>query len=157
MTHVIEGMVEVDHGVDITTFNAAQMRAISWTGDVLIYIVILNLFAELAPDHISIDSFWITLLVAVLFKVLLAGMDGVKRWLQGKLRSRNREVLAAVGVLPVFFVGKLLILESADAVFDQVSLNGFWYEWFLIFFLIVIPAIAWALFDWIGDRNGTAH
>ncbi len=152
LEHGLERMVETDHGV-VTSLNRAQMRVVSWTIDILISVVILNLFAEVFPDHIRIDSFWITLLVAAMFKLLLAAMDRVKYWLQGHLRARNRNLLAVVGVLPVFFVGKLVILESVDAVFGQVGLNGFWYEWFLIFFLIVVPSIVWALFDRLGQRD----
>jgi hypothetical protein len=147
----LDRLVETDHGVSLATLTPAQMRFVSWTIDVLLSVIILNLFMEFAPDHIRIDSFWITLLVASLFKILLAAMDKVKYRLQGHLRARGRAILATLGVLPVFFVGKLVILETVDAAFRQVELDGFWYEWFLIFFLIVIPAIVWAIFDRLGS------
>jgi hypothetical protein len=143
-------LVETDHGVAFTTLTPAQMRFVSWTIDVLTYVIIINLFAEFAPDHIRFASFWITLLAAALFKLLLSAMDRVKYRLQTALRARDRAVLAAIGVLPVFFVGKLVILETVDAAFRQVELHGFWYEWFLIFFLIVIPAVVWAVFARLG-------
>jgi hypothetical protein len=143
-------LIEADHGVALETVTPAQMRFVSWTLDILIYIVIINLFTEFAPDHVKVSSFWISLLVAVLFKLLLAAMDRVKYWLQGHLRGRGRTLLATLGVMPVFFVGKLVILETVDSVFQQVELHGFWYEWFLIFFLIVTPAIVWAIFDRLG-------
>ncbi len=146
-------MVEADHGVPMRTLTPAQEHFVGWTVDVLIYVVVINLFAEFAPDHIAIESFWITLLVALLFRALLGTMDRVKYRLQATIRNRGYQLLATLGVLPVFFVGKLVILETVDRLFQQVSLNGFWYEWFLIFFLIVIPAVIWSIFDRLGSKS----
>lgn len=144
-------MVDTDHGTTFHQISAAQKRFLTWTVDVLTYVLILNLFAEFASDHIAIDSFWITLFVAVLFRMLLSSMGRVKTLLKSGLKSRGRPILATLGVLPVFFVGKLIILEVVDALFRQVTLAGFWYEWFLIFFLIVIPALVWAIFEKLGN------
>jgi hypothetical protein len=52
------------------TTSAAQRWFVSWTTDVLIYVVILNLFKEFS-DAITIESFWISLLTAVVLKILL--------------------------------------------------------------------------------------
>ena len=48
----------------------AQQRFASWTADVLVYIVVLNLFVDFV-DTIVIDSFWISILTAVLLKLCL--------------------------------------------------------------------------------------
>ena len=52
------------------TITQKQQRYISWTTDVLVYIIVLNLFVEFV-DAIVIDSFWISILTAVLLKALL--------------------------------------------------------------------------------------
>ena len=52
------------------TITENQQRYMSWTSDVLVYIVVLNLFVEFV-DAIVIDSFWISILTAVLLKALL--------------------------------------------------------------------------------------
>lgn len=52
----------------------------SWTADVLIYVVILNLFDEFS-DAITIESLWISLLTAVVMKILLDAItDSSSGW-----------------------------------------------------------------------------
>ena len=52
------------------TISRKQDIFVSWTSDVLIYIVVLNLFVEYFPN-VVIESFTISILTAVLLKVLL--------------------------------------------------------------------------------------
>ena len=47
-----------------------QMIFFSWTKDVLIYVVVLNLFVEYV-EAVVIDSFTISILTAILLKALL--------------------------------------------------------------------------------------
>ena len=47
-----------------------QRQYVSWTSDVLVYIVVLNLFVEYV-DKVVIDSFTISILTAILLKALL--------------------------------------------------------------------------------------
>jgi len=53
-----------------TTPTRRQMIFFSWTKDVLIYIIVLNLFVEY-NTKIVIDSFTISILTAILLKALL--------------------------------------------------------------------------------------
>jgi hypothetical protein len=61
-----------------STITSAQARYASWVADVLVYIVVLNLFVEFV-DAIVIESFWISILTAILLKLLLDALVGVGR------------------------------------------------------------------------------
>jgi hypothetical protein len=52
------------------TITRTQQRFVSWTTDVLVYIVVLNLFVEFA-DSVVIDSFTISIFTAVVLKAML--------------------------------------------------------------------------------------
>ena len=52
------------------TITRRQEIYISWSKDVLIYIIVLNLFVEYAAN-IVIDSFTISILAAIVLKILL--------------------------------------------------------------------------------------
>ena len=59
----------VDHtGAIVVT--PAQRRFTSWMADVLVYVVVLNLFVEFVHT-IVIDTVWISILTAVLLQLLL--------------------------------------------------------------------------------------
>ena len=59
------------------TISKKQEVFFSWTSDVLIYTVVLNLFVEYL-DAVVIDSFTISILTAVLLKVLLDVVMGLE-------------------------------------------------------------------------------
>ena len=58
----------------VVTITSEQQRFLSWSADVLVYIVVLNLFVEFV-DAIVIESFWISILTAVLLQALLSVVD----------------------------------------------------------------------------------
>jgi FlaA1/EpsC-like NDP-sugar epimerase len=100
-----------------------QMVFSSWTKDVLIYIVVLNLFVEF-NSKINIDSFTISIFTAVVLKILLEVIL--------KLEHKVSETFKAYKVLRVFLVwlilfgSKFLILEVVDLVFgSHVELGKF--------------------------------
>lgn len=106
----------------------AQQRFTSWVSDVLVYIVVLNLFVEFV-NTIVIDSFWISILTAVLLKLLLDALTGVEHRVVAWFRSREGAVYTVLGVVSVFsilFLGKLFILEAVNFVFgDHVEFGHF--------------------------------
>jgi len=100
-----------------------QMTFTSWTKDVLIYIIVLNLFVEYNPK-IIIDSFTISIFSAILLKILLEIIL--------KLEHKVSDVFKSFKVLRIFLVwvilfgSKFLILEVVDVVFgDHVALGKF--------------------------------
>jgi hypothetical protein len=106
----------------------AQQRFTSWVSDVLVYIVVLNLFVEFV-DTIVIDSFWISILTAVLLKLLLDALTGVEHRVAGFFKARDGRIYTILGSLSFFsilFLGKLFILEAVNFVFgDHVELGHF--------------------------------
>ena len=106
----------------------AQQRFASWTADVLVYIVVLNLFVEFV-DAIVIDSFWISILTAVLLKLLLDAVIGLEHRVSAFFKAREGGVNRALGLVSVFailFFSKFVILEAVNFVFgDHVELGHF--------------------------------
>lgn len=106
----------------------AQRVFLSWAVDVLIYVVVLNLWVEWSEAK-TIDSFTISILTAALLKVLLdlitAAKGRVLDWTR-RGEGRSRRVAGLFGVWAILFLSKFLILEAVDIVFgDRVTLGGF--------------------------------
>jgi hypothetical protein len=107
--------------------NARQTRFLSWTLDVLISVVVINLFVQYAPSVI-VESFTTSILTAILLKVLMDGIVAVKGAVRGWFRARgDRWRFAGYGALwLVLFTSKYVVLAATDLVFgDRVSLGGF--------------------------------
>lgn len=103
-------------------------RAAAALLDVLAYVVVLNLFVQLLPRVLS-ESFTLTLLTALLLKLVLELVLAVKKRAVANLRRASGPVgtvLAALALWAVLFGSKFLVLESVALVFgDAVSLGGF--------------------------------
>lgn len=96
--------------------------------DVLVYVVVLNLFVQYLPSVLS-ETFTLSLLTAVLLKGILEVVVAVKNRVRARYRRASGpagKVLAA-GLLWVVLVGsKFVVLEAVALVFgDQVVLGGF--------------------------------
>lgn len=108
--------------------------------DVFVYTVVLGLFVQFFPEVIS-ESFAITLLTAVLLKLVLEVVTAAKKSLVTRLRSRSgvRRALNALVLLLVLPGSKLLVLELTALVFrGEVQLGGF----FLVTALIIVLMLA---------------
>ena len=131
----------------------AQQRFASWTADVLVYIVVLNLFVEFV-DTIVIDSFWISILTAVLLKLLLDAVIGVEHRVAAFFRAREGGVNKALGLASVFailFFSKFLILEAVDFVFgDHVELGHFVEIVALIVAMMLTRRLVQAVYERLG-------
>lgn len=108
--------------------------------DVFVYVVVLNLAAEYAPQVIT-ESFTTSLAVALLLKVVLEVVLRAKQWAMGRFSGaetplgKTASALALVVVLPG---SKILVLELVAFVFgDAVSLGGFFLVTGLIFTLLL--------------------
>ena len=131
----------------------AQQRFASWTADVLVYIVVLNLFVEFV-DTIVIDSFWISILTAVLLKLLLDAVIGVEHRVAAFFRAREGGVNKALGLVSVFailFFSKFLILEAVNFVFgDHVELGHFVEIVALIVAMMLTRRLVQAVYERLG-------
>jgi hypothetical protein len=96
--------------------------------DVFVYVVVLNLAIEYVPSVIS-EGFTLSLLTAVLLKVVLELVILAKGWVLVRLRAATTpgtKLAAAVSLWVVAAGSKLVVLELVDLVFgDKVSLGGF--------------------------------
>jgi len=110
------------------TISAKQDIFLSWTSDVLIYVVVLNLFVEYLPAVI-IESFTVSILTAVLLKILLDFVMGIEHHVHGFFEQKEGaiyRVLGTVSLFTILFLGKLFILEVVNLVFgDHVELGHF--------------------------------
>ncbi len=144
----------IDRSVESVTVTRAQAWYLDWSLDILVYSVVLNLFVEFA-DEIVIDSFTISLLTAVLMKLMLVLLGSLEERAEEYFLSRGTaaaKVLMVVVVFSILFFGKLLILEVVDLVFgDRVDLGHF----VEVVLLILSMMAARALMNWIFDRLGT--
>jgi hypothetical protein len=101
--------------------SPAQRWFVSWTTDVLIYVVILNLFEEFS-DAIVIESFWISLLTAVVLKVLLDIVLWVEHQVShfwDRFEGTMGSWFGFIATMVVLFAGKFFILYGVEAIFGE--------------------------------------
>jgi len=136
------------------TITRAQEVYASWYIDVLIYTVVLNLFSEYS-EHVRIDSFTISILTALLLKLMLVFLERIEDRVHeyfGEKEGTWPKVLNVVISVTLLIVGKLFILEAVNFVFgDRVELGHFVQVLVLILTMIVTRAIA----VWFYKRLGT--
>ena len=147
-------MVERTESGRQVTITRNQLLFVDWMTDVLIYIIVLNLFVEYW-DAIVIDSFTISILTAVLLKAMLDVIAGVEHRVAGFFRAREGAiytVLGAISVFSILFLSKLLILEIVDLVFgDHVELGHFVEVIVLIVSMIVARKLVGVIYRSLGD------
>ena len=138
------------------TITRAQYTYVTWYVDILIYTVVLNLFAEYV-EAIWIESFTISLLTAILLKALLALIGRFEQRVHHYFAQKEGtgwKVLGLVTIFSILFLSKFLILEIVDLVFgDRVELGHF----IEVVVLIISMIVARALADWIYKRLGTGE
>lgn len=139
------------------TITRAQERYFSWMADVLVYTVVLNLFVEYL-DAVIIESFTVSILTAVLLKILLdivmRAEHGVKQFFGAK-EGAVYSVLGTVSLFAVLFLGKLLILEAVDLVFgDDVELGHFFEVVALVLALMITREVFRRIYLALGEPDG---
>lgn len=95
-------MEPTSHGRRMSV-TRAQQRFVSWTMDVLVYVVVLNLFVEYV-DAVVIDSFTISVLTAVLLKLLLDLILPFEHRVHGFFKRRSGAVFRVLGVTSTFAI-----------------------------------------------------
>lgn len=117
--------------------------------DVFVYVVVLNLAAEYLPLVIT-ETFTLSLLTAVLLKVVLELVVLVKDRVKGRFRAATTlggKVLAGVLLWAVLVGSKFVVLELVAWLFaDAVKLGGFFSVTGLILVLLLARAgVRWLL------------
>ena len=127
-----------------------QMIFTSWAKDVLIYIIVLNLFVEYNPK-IIIDSFTISIFTAILLKILLEIVLNIEHKVADFFKSYK--VLRIFLVWLILFGSKFLILEVVDMVFgNHVELGKFLDVILLVIILMVAREVFQRIYLSLG-RN----
>ena len=133
--------------------TSAQQRYLKAMGDVLIYIVVLNLFVEFV-DAIVIDSFYISILTAILLTALLDVLVIVEHGVHGYFEKKEAPIFRVISIVATFailFTSKLLILEIVNFVFgEHVELGHFVDVLLLIITMMVVRRLAQVVYDRLG-------
>ena len=126
--------------------------------DVLAYVVVLGLFVQFFPAVIS-EAFSITLLTAVLLKVVLEVVLAAKQAVLRRVRAATTTLARIVAILTLVLVlpgSKFVVLWLTDLVFgDAVSLGSFVSVTVLIIALMLARAGVRLLFRQPPDQPKT--
>lgn len=135
------------------TISPAQGRFISWVSEVLVDIVVLNLFVEFVHT-IVIDSFYISILTAVLLKLMVDAVKGLEHAVSANLAAREGAVwklVRYVAVWLILFASKFVMLEAVNFVFgDHVELGSFIEVVALIVTMLAANATLLAIYRRLG-------
>ena len=97
--------------------------------DVFVYVLVLNLADQFIPSVIT-ETFLISVLTAILFKVVLEVVVVLKSRVFDRIRGAKRPIGRVLGIALLFVVlagSKFVVLLLVDLIFgDAVSLGGFW-------------------------------
>ncbi len=145
----IQGANECSREVDVSA--PAENRGVAAAMglvDVLVYLVVLGLFVQFLPGVIS-ESFSLTLLTAVLMKLVLEGVMAVKKAVVRRIKGAVSIAERAVFVVTLVLVlpgSKFLVLWLTKLVFgSSVVLGGF----FAVTGLVVTLMVARGLVRWV--------
>lgn len=113
---------------NIITINPKKQTFMDWTLDLLVYIVILNFFAEYSSS-IYFETFTISVLTAFVMKALLNLIIGLEHSVSSYFGKKKEKVYKYINLIVVFsilFLSKFLILEIIDILFGTyVEIKGF--------------------------------
>lgn len=108
--------------------------------DILAYLVVLGVFIQLFPDVIA-ESFLLSLLTAILLKLVLEGVLWLKTAVIGRIRASRRRDARIVHVIALALIlpgSKFLVLELVALIFgDSVQLGDFFQVTALIIVLTI--------------------
>lgn len=101
---------------------------VDWTLDLLIYIVILNLFAQYS-SAIYFETFTISIFTAFVLKALLNLIIGFEHSVANffsRFKGKFAKYTSYVTAFLILFLSKFLILEVIDIIFgEKVEIYGF--------------------------------
>ena len=138
------------------TVTPAQARFISWISEVLVDIVVLNLFVEYAHS-VVIDSFAISILTALLLKLMVDAVKGLEQGVSAYFATKPGtiwKVLRYAAVWLILFLSKFVILEAVNFVFgDHVELGSFIEIVSIIVAMLAANAVLYSAFQRLGGRT----
>ena len=127
--------------------------------DVLVYTVVLNLFVEYV-DSIVIDSFTVSLLTAIVMKLLIDLINYVVALAKGYFERRGSTlatVLFGLSAWAIMFFSKIVILEVVQIIFEEdVDLGGFVNVLMLVLAMMVARRLSTAVFVRLGGPGAAS-
>lgn len=136
-----------------------QLIFFSWTKDVLIYVVVLNLFVEYV-DGVVIDSFTTSIFTAFLLKALLEIILGLEHRVIHFFAAWPGNLARFLRIMSgwlILFSSKFLILEAEDLVFgDHVELGNFVHVLSLVIALMIARQVVQRIYIALGEREPAA-
>ena len=134
--------------------TGAQRYYADATMDVFVYTVVLNLFVEYV-DSIVIDSFTVSLLTAIVMKVMIdlinLAVDQVKDYF-GDKGGGLAKVLLVLSAWAIMFGSKIVILLVIQVIFEEdVDLGGFVNVLLLVVAMMVARRLSNLAFRRLGD------
>jgi len=124
--------------------NNQRMFVRYFTGT-LIDLVVLNLFAEYW-DKVTISSFTVSLLAAVVLQVLLKGTIAVEHWVAGFFKGKSGGLMTFLRFFCawlVLFGSKFVILEALATLFGKnVHFTGAFHGIVALIAVVVVMLIA---------------
>jgi hypothetical protein len=137
------------------SITQAQYRFARALTEILVYVVVLNLFVEYV-QAVVIESFTVSVVTAVLLWLMLGGIVRLERRVAGYF-SRKKGVLPRVlrylCVWAILFVSKFVILEVVAFVTAGRAALGHFLE---IVAIVVALMAAEALLRWVFSRLGAS-
>ena len=140
-------------------FTRAQRYYADAMMDVLVYTVVLNLFVEYV-DSVVIDSFTVSLLTAIVMKVMIdlinLAVDRVKDHFSAR-EGTGAKILLALSAWVIMFGSKIVILIVVQIIFeDDVDLGGFFNVLVLVIAMMVARRLSNLAFRQLGaDPTGS--
>ena len=141
---------------DLVTVTRRQQVFGGVALNVLVNVVVLNLFVEFA-DEVVIDSFWISVLTAVLLTVMIGILSKFEARIHHFFFERHSWRFAGVlTIWLVLFGGKFLMLEVVDIVFgDHVSLGHLLEVILIVVAMMIAAQLMQAIYDRLGVPDST--
>ena len=138
------------------TITKQQDIFISWSKDILIYILVLNLFVEY-NSKIVIDSFTISIFTAIVLKILLDIILKFEHVVGDFYKARPGKIsnfLRIISTWVILFLSKFLILEVIDLIFgEHVELGKFLDVIVLVISLMVAREVFQRIYLALGERE----
>ncbi|MEH6471217.1 MAG: hypothetical protein V7752_08205 [Halopseudomonas sp.] len=136
---MIDGIIKNDQA---GSFSRRQQLFVRYTFFVLIDLVVINLFNEYW-DNVSIDTFSISLLTALLLQILLQLTIVIEHRVANIFKDKpglKAKIARGLSTWIILFISKLVILQAINYAFgDSVLFSGPVHG--LIAFIIVVIAI----------------
>jgi hypothetical protein len=144
-------MAKEKKSLEIPHTTKKQMVFFSWTKDILIYVIVLNLFVEFSPVVI-IDSFTLSIFTALLLKIMIE----IIQMLEHKVSEifKANKVLRIFVIWLILFSSKFVILELVDIIFGQhVQLGQFLNVIFLVVALMLTRQVFRRIYQGLGKSK----